>query len=72
MGKMYGGGGYVWISYYLCAVEMLSLYMLCLVMDGAYRFFVPQHNGSFDNNHYFCLYNPICFYKGMDSHIVSP
>ena len=28
VGKMYGGGGYVWISYYLCAVEMLSLYTI--------------------------------------------
>lgn len=23
-GKMYGGGGYILISYYLCAIEMLS------------------------------------------------
>lgn len=78
-GKLYGGGGYVWISYYLCAIEMLFLHnnrttadMPCPLMDGAYRFFVPQHNGNSDNNHYFCLYNPIRFYKGMDIHIVSP
>ena len=25
-GKMYGGGGYVRISYYLCAVEILLLH----------------------------------------------
>lgn len=30
-GKMYGGGGYVWISYYLCAIEMLSLYTIELL-----------------------------------------
>lgn len=28
VGKMYGGGGYVWISYYLCAIKMLSLYTI--------------------------------------------
>ena len=27
-GKMYGGGRYVRISYYLCAVEILSLYTI--------------------------------------------
>lgn len=42
-GKMYGGGGYVRISYYLCAIKILFLHnnrttadMLCPVMDGAY------------------------------------
>ena len=47
-------------------IQQTTVDMLCLMMDGAYRFFVPQHNGSSDNNHYFR------FYKGMDSHIVSP
>lgn len=44
-GKLYGGGGYVRISYYLCAIKILFLHnnrttadMLCLVMDGAYCF----------------------------------
>lgn len=30
-GKMYGGGGYILISYYLCAIEMLSLYTIELL-----------------------------------------
>lgn len=53
---MYGGGGYVWISYYLCAIGILSLHnnrttvdMPCPLMDGAYLF--QDTAGIQYNNH---------------------
>ena len=56
VGEIDGGGGYVRISYYLCAIKILFLHnnrttanMPCPLMDGAY--FISGHSRNSNNNH---------------------